>query len=788
MIGRELDVGVGGVGAMNITGGGVVSDGNANLAYDSNSTGTVLVSGDGSTWSNGGALVVGYSADGSMTIAAGGQVTSGMGSITAFGTHTAAVTVDGAGSGSTSSKWSVSGRLDVGRNDGTNTLDIINGGQVSDNFGYIAPAGSNATGAVTVDGANSQWTNSGNLIIAEGGPDGEGDTGSLAITNGGRVRNSTACIGCGAGASGAVTVAGTNSNWNNTALLYVGEGGDGSLDISAGGSINADSVYIGNDTGSTGVVSISGAGSGEINSSSFIVGEQGNGTFNVGDAADVSVQGLIVGDIANGVANISNATLHTGGEVDVANLGGSTGTVMLTDGGRWDHTGSTPSDVLVVGKYGGGELDVLSGSQMNLQGQAPVVLGEQTGGGQGTVNIDGAMSQLSVELQYVDVGEQGAGTIHVTAGGSVLASNSDVGVAVQGGSTGVISVDGAGSTIEAGMLEVGRAGTGELHVAGGATVTTPVITFASEMGSSGMGTVDGTDSTLSATTGMGQIIVGGNDQASLTVSGGALAEALQVIIGDGNNANGTMLVTGSGSELHATDEVLVGFSGVGSLTVSTGASVISPTVTVNDQSSIGGNGTIVGDLDNHGTVAPGASPGALHVDGNYTQPSTGHLQIEIGGLTAASDYDQLLVTSDVTLDGTLQVSLINSFMPAVGNSFDILDFVGRTGTFATLDLPTLPSNLAWNTTQLYSNGIISIALAGDFNFDGQVDAADYVVWRKGLGSTYMQSDYDVWRANFGTTVGSSAANASAVAVPEPRAASLTVLAWGIILLYARWKR
>ena len=45
-------------------------------------------------------------------------------------------------------------------------------------------------------------------------------------------------------------------------------------------------------------------------------------------------------------------------------------------------------------------------------------------------------------------------------------------------------------------------------------------------------------------------------------------------------------------------------------------------------------------------------------------------------------------------------------------------------------------------------------LPGDYNQNGTVDAADYVVWRNGLGTTYTQTDYDVWRANFGTTAGS----------------------------------
>jgi T5SS/PEP-CTERM-associated repeat protein len=42
-------------------------------------------------------------------------------------------------------------------------------------------------------------------------------------------------------------------------------------------------------------------------------------------------------------------------------------------------------------------------------------------------------------------------------------------------------------------------------------------------------------------------------------------------------------------------------------------------------------------------------------------------------------------------------------------------------------------------------------LPGDFNRDGTVDSADYVVWRKGLGTTYTANDFNTWRSNFGNT-------------------------------------
>jgi hypothetical protein len=39
------------------------------------------------------------------------------------------------------------------------------------------------------------------------------------------------------------------------------------------------------------------------------------------------------------------------------------------------------------------------------------------------------------------------------------------------------------------------------------------------------------------------------------------------------------------------------------------------------------------------------------------------------------------------------------------------------------------------------------------NNNNVVDAADYVVGRQGLGTTYDQNDYKVWRAHFGTSLG-----------------------------------
>ncbi|HJQ82147.1 MAG TPA: hypothetical protein VJ828_19435, partial [Lacipirellulaceae bacterium] len=81
--------------------------------------------------------------------------------------------------------------------------------------------------------------------------------------------------------------------------------------------------------------------------------------------------------------------------------------------------------------------------------------------------------------------------------------------------------------------------------------------------------------------------------------------------------------------------------------------------------------------------------------------------------------------------------------------------------------------------------------SGDFNHDGIVDAADYVVWRKGLGTSYDQDDYGVWRENFGSSLGPGSGVALpsteplSAAVPEPAAIALLLIAAALRPLRAR---
>lgn len=78
---------------------------------------------------------------------------------------------------------------------------------------------------------------------------------------------------------------------------------------------------------------------------------------------------------------------------------------------------------------------------------------------------------------------------------------------------------------------------------------------------------------------------------------------------------------------------------------------------------------------------------------------------------------------------------------------------------------------------------------GDFDGNGVVDAADYVVWRKTNGT---QINYNTWRANVGTSYGGGSSDSSGVtgtsAVPEPGAVVVGLIAFAVTTLQCGRRR
>jgi outer membrane autotransporter protein len=72
----------------------------------------------------------------------------------------------------------------------------------------------------------------------------------------------------------------------------------------------------------------------------------------------------------------------------------------------------------------------------------------------------------------------------------------------------------------------------------------------------------------------------------------------------------------------------------------------------------------------------------LTINGSCTQTATGSLNVELGD-TGPGQYDQLVISGQARFDGTLNVSLLNGYVPAVGDALQVLNFASSSDAFAT---------------------------------------------------------------------------------------------------------
>jgi hypothetical protein len=118
---------------------------------------------------------------------------------------------------------------------------------------------------------------------------------------------------------------------------------------------------------------------------------------------------------------------------------------------------------------------------------------------------------------------------------------------------------------------------------------------------------------------------------------------------------------------------------------------------------------------------------------------------------------------DFSMHNRDRVATISDLSPQTDDILYV-QFVGSTGNLGYL-----------NDMQI--EALESPALPGDYNSDGKVDAADYVVWRKNPGAHGGDAGYTTWRMNFNRPAGGSAPGAGIpAAIPEPASLMLTVVA------------
>lgn len=427
-----------------------------------------------------------------------------------------------------------------------------------------------------------------------------------------------------------------------------------------------------------------------------------------------------VGHVTLDGSTISGGAVTTGsaGEITAKNT-------TITGGagisGLWKVSGNLTLDGAPTPIANSGLIEVPTGSVATLVGTVNNADGEffvdATKTGTAGLVVDGP---VTVDSGLIKMSNSPTNSVFATGSGASLtlngvtfegsgnlgSGNMSVEIGVQSTvladqSTPLVIQPNSGGLTNNGMLEVGTGDT--LHISdasgggltnfSGTTLTGGAYNVSGTLEVDSLGSSGGEIETNAAT-----IILNGTGASIVDAAG---LNALSDLKAD--SAAGTFSVKGANS----LDDSATVFDNAGTLTVGTGSGITftSPTatftqtggtttvdgtltaqggITFSGGSVFGNGGTFAGNTTNAGAVFHiGDKPktaGTESITGDYTQSGAGVLDINIGGTTAGTQFDQLNITGSASLNGTLNLALINSFVPTVGETFDFLNATGGVGS------------------------------------------------------------------------------------------------------------
>jgi len=685
----------------------------------------------------------------------------------------------------------------VGSGDSSNTAGLLLQNQASADFTApntsptltLAQDGSTAT--IDVESASALTV--GQLVVLAGG-----NTSSAIRVNGGSQMTVKAGLEL---QQGSASITGENTNLSVAGTTFLGfEGGSASLFVGSQATASLGEVRVSNTflPNSSSSFTVSGGsvvttssldfGTGGSASSSATIGVSGTGS----SLTQTGASSLTVGN-NNGSGNATINVLNFGRFITGTGLTtiNATGTVnnggvffafgdLLVDGGTINGLTSTGRDLTVRndGQVNSSN-NYISSNTVSVESGGDIAFNQFLLTEGASINIDGAGSTYS------------AGTTVLEA----VAPDSETTFFVRNNATASVNNLAVSETFV--FFSPGESINGRtfFRVESGASVNAVNVKIAAQSVQSG----DFTDS------GTGSLTVTGTN-STFTQTGSATLQ-----VGKTTGGTGTLTVENGGTYTTGTGNISV--NETGAINVAGGTFNANGNLNLDDGTLNLTAGTLTADTINRNSGSFNFTGGTLDVDtfnGNLDQDggildlredATGTLTTINGryrneggtlalfatlGSTGSPGTNPLLDVNGLTQLGpgsTLQIDL-NPDSPNLGDNDSIVLIQSAAGIQGTFDneIITAPSGLLYEI-QYTSNAVrlsaIAAMLAGDYNGNGEVDAADYTVWQDNFGSMINlaadgngngvvdAADYTIWQDNFGNTLAGSSNAASLTAIPEP---------------------
>lgn len=439
-------------------------------------------------------------------------------------------------------------------------------------------------------------------------------------------------------------------------------------------------------------------------------------TINIGGgtatfaALNMSSSGAGATSTTNSFLNLTGGTTKVTGDIlKVGNTGGSTGATnatVLLNGGTLDmDDGNIGSATNLVA------LDLRSGTLKNVA---------QINGGGGILKTTTGSLTLSGANTFT-------GDVTISTGEVVVTESGSLGVGpkvLNPQANGYFTLDGTAGPISlASNMTLNTAGLSVKNIAGANVIHGAISIVA---GSSTTTIIsDGGSLDLA-----GNIASGVVTARALELSGTSLGA--NTVSGDISDGLSTVNLVKSGTGTWTLDGTNT-YSG--STNINAGKLVVNGNISTSSLTTVGSDATLAGTgttgsitVNTDGIFAPGdGGIESLNITGNLTLGIGSFSNFEID--TSGNLADLAIVSALLAFDGTLNVSNIGAAL-VDGDVFNLFDWGSASGAFNTVNLPTLGGGLAWDQSNLYTNGTIAVVAVPEPGMMSLLGVAGLLVLRR----------------------------------------------------------